>query len=86
MDTEELMLTINKAHAIAAQKRMPFQPTEHGYSHYQDGCLAMKEALLSLLAKGSEEEANEIFPGTRDALDRLTPNVMVSGAGGVRST
>ena len=79
MKTEELILAIDKAHAIAAQKRMPFQPTEHGYSNYQDGCLAMKEVLLSMLTNGSEEEVPEIFPGTRAALDRLMPNAELSG-------
>ena len=74
MDTDELMLAIEKAYTFASQKRMPFQPTEHGYSNYQSGCLAMKEALLSLLPRDRNEDAPELFPGTRAALDRLMPN------------
>lgn len=76
MDTDKMIAMIEKAHTIAAQKRIPFQPTEHGYSNYQDGCLAMKLALLAMLSETESAEDQEIFPGTLAALERLTPNVL----------
>lgn len=79
MDTDELISMVNRAHTIASQQRMPFQPTEHGYSNYQDGCLAVKNALIAMLAEDSDEEVPEIFPGTISALDRLMPNVEGQG-------
>ena len=73
MEIEELIAMIEMAHTISSRQRMPFQPTEHGYSNYQDGCLAMKKALIAMLTKDGADAVPEIFPGTLLALDRVMP-------------
>ena len=80
MEIEELIAMIEMAHTISSRQRMPFQPTEHGYSNYQDGCLAMKKALIAMLTKDGADAVPEIFPGTLLALDRVMPNSEVRGA------
>lgn len=54
MIPEDFIDLVEKAYNKASQQRIPSQPTEHWYNNYQDGCHAMKKAIIELLISASD--------------------------------